>query len=158
MTLVSRGVTLFILILLLLLSFLGIHEYREAKREEKLRLSLENNYQYNLDKFLNIKKAPVKKYLQDITIWDASVRFMKDRNRRYTVENIDMSGGIYGIGETWIYTADFKKIYYFSNSKIKTKAVDIDPVIPSITGRFRRGGFFSFYYRKDNNVFEITAA
>ncbi len=83
---------------------------------------------------------------------------MRNRNRKFLVDNIDLSGDVYNIGETWVYAPGFKKVYYYSNSNISTKAGDIDSLIPSLISRFNGGGFFSFYYRKNNNIFHITAA
>ncbi|HPJ34913.1 MAG TPA: ATP-binding protein [Spirochaetota bacterium] len=158
MNLIQRGLVLILLILFLFLSLMGIYEYKEFKEEKKLRAELNGTYLLILEKFLEMKSLSAQKYLQDVTIWDESVKFFRNRSRGYLVDNIDLSGNVYGIGETWVYTAEFKKIYYYSNKSIKTKAGTLEPVLDSIKSKFSSKKFFSFFYRKGNTIFEVTAA
>lgn len=158
MKLLPRAVLFFTLILSIFIGIVAFHEYNEARDEERLRRDLEKNFFIILDRFLSTRSEPVTKYLHDISIWDESVNFMKRRDRRYLIDNIDLSGDVYGIGETWIYTPQFKEIYYYSNSRILSKAVNLAPVIPSIISRFSRERFFTFYYKKGDTVYEISAA
>jgi len=158
MNLVQRGVILFVIIIFLFLALVGINLYREKEEDDKLRNALTRAYLMLLEKTLEMNSAPIKNYLKDITIWDESVKYIKDRNRIYAADNIDSSGEVYSIGETWIYTADFKKIYYFSNSSISSKAGDLSPILQSITDRFSSERFFTFHYMAGQTLFEITAA
>ncbi len=158
MRLSTRVFLLISFIVFLFLTFVGMFEYREKLEETKLRAELKKKELTILEKYLYMKSSPVSKYLQDITIWDDSVKFMKNRDPRFLYDNIDLSGEVYGIGETWVYTPGFKKIYYFSNSHVKTKSGGIDLLTPLLESRFKNEKFFSFFYRKDDNVFEITAA
>ncbi len=158
MNLIQRGVVLFIIIFSLFFTLIGVNLYRERKEEDHLRASLNRVYLSILEKALLMYSTPVKNYLKDLTIWDESVKYTKNRNRSYAVDNIDASGDVYGIGETWVYTADFKKIYYYNNSSVEAEAGDLGPILPSLIERTGKERFFSFHYKKNNTVFEITAA
>lgn len=158
MNLIQRGVVLFIIILFLFFTLVGLNLYREKNEERKLRESLSRVYLVILEKALQMYSTPVKNYLNDVTIWDDSVEYMKNRNRVYAADNIDASGDVYGIGETWVFTADFKKVYYYNNSHIEAEAGDLGSLIPSLKERSAKERFFTFYYLKNKTVFEITVA
>ncbi|HPF05134.1 MAG TPA: ATP-binding protein [Spirochaetota bacterium] len=158
MNLIQRGIALFIIIFLLFFTLIGINFYREKKEEEHLRASLSRVYLSILEKSLQMYSTPVKNYLKDLTIWDESVSYIKNRNRVYAADNIDASGDVYGIGETWVYTADFRELYYYNNRSIAAEAGDLKPIISSLIKRAGEERFFTFHYKKNDTIFEITVS
>ncbi|HPS56570.1 MAG TPA: ATP-binding protein [Spirochaetota bacterium] len=157
MRLITRAAIIFSITFLILFIFIGFQFWKQSETKN-LREELGSIATVMIQKQLDIVNLPVLKYLQDISLWDDSVTYMKTRSRYYTYENIDLSGKLYNINETWIYTPGFKEIYQFTNKNASTTAGDLDPVLPDIKKRFESERFYSFFYVKQNAVYKIICA
>lgn len=114
MRLITRAALLFSIIFLLLLVTIAFQFWKQSETKN-LRAELAAIAEVMIRKQINLVDFPISKYLQDISLWDDTVDYIKNRNRDFTYENFDLSAKIYCIDEIRIYTSGFKKIYTFSS-------------------------------------------
>ena len=157
MRLITRAAIIFISMLIILIIFI-VFQFIKKNDVKYLRASLESMGIIMIQNQLDLISSPVSQYLQDISLWDETVRFMKTRNRVYSYENINLSGTLYNINETWIYTPGFNKIYHFRNSSASSAAGDLNPILPEINNRFKSEKFFSFFYAKNKTIYKILCS
>ncbi len=141
----------------MLFIFIGFHFWKKSEWQN-LRSELASIAVVMINKQLGLIDFPASRYLQDISVWDETVDYIKNRNRDFSYENIDLSAEIYGINQTWIYTKAFKQIYTFKSRNANEKTIDIDPVITGIKNRFKSEKFFSFFYIDNKTVYKIICA
>ena len=158
MRLLTRGLLLIFFLLILFALFIVVFEYWENKEAEHLISELELKDKIILESQLKLRNEPVSRFLHDLTLYDDSVDFINSRNVKFVTDNINLSSEVYNIGEIWIYTPGFKKIYYFKNKNISIAAGEIESLLPLLKIRFNSEKFFSFHYRKENTVYHIIAA
>ena len=139
--LITRAAIIFSIIFLILFIFIGFQFWKKSGTKN-LRAELGSIAVVMIQKQLDLVDFPVSKYLQDISLWDDTVDYMKTRSSHYTYENIDLSGELYNINETRVYTPGFKKIYQFTNRNAAATAGDLDPILPDIKNRFKSENYF----------------
>ncbi len=158
MRLLTRGLILIVSFLVLFGLFILFTEYWEAREAEHLISELRSKEIIIIESQLKLKNEPVSMYVQDLTVYDETVDFFNSRSRKFLADNIDSSSEVYNIGEVWLYSPDFKKVYYFQNKNVGDEAGDIDDLIPSLKKRLSTERLFSFYYRKNNIIYNMIAA
>lgn len=158
MRLITRLIIFMVSLLIILGIFLTVYHYRENKESENLYSELQTVASMIIKKHLEQTSFPISKFVNDISLWNETAAFMKNRNSNFTYENIELSSKIYNFTEVWFYTPQFKKIYYFKNKSALSAAGDLNPILQPLIEKFEKEKFFSFYYLKNNSLFRITCA
>lgn len=157
MRLITHAALLFSIIFLLLLVTIAFQFWKQSETKN-LRAELAAIAEVMIRKQINLVDFPISKYLQDISLWDDTVDYIKNRNRDFTYENFDLSAKIYCIDEIRIYTSGFKKIYTFSSRPSAESDGDPGPVLADIRKRLQSEKFFSFFHKNNKSLYRITCA
>ncbi len=157
MRLITRGLILVAVFALIFSIFIVLYEYREKKETRLFISELEKKDLEILERYLVQLSLPVSKYLQDISLWNETVDFIKNRKSDFLADKIDLSGELYNIGEIWIYDPGFKNIYHFKNRNFSNSVENMESIIPSLKNKFESERFFTFYFLDNHIAYFMTA-